>query len=100
MAKVSVSQEIKGKPDNVFGKVRRYCDKKLILKELGNLKPEVEWEEKKRSGTFSEKGVKGTIEVTCASPCKVTITMDVPFYLAPFKGVLKESIEKHLANFS
>ena len=98
MAEVRVSQEVGGKPAAIFDKVRKYCDTKLILKEVGDLKPEVEWEKKKRLGNFNEKGVKGTITVT-SDPCTITITMDIPIYLAPFKSVLKKSIQKHLANF-
>ena len=100
MPKVTVSQEVKGSPAKVFGKIRSYCDKKLILREVGNLKPKVEWKEKKRMGTFKEKGVKGTIRMTSKSPCKVTITMEIPFYLSPIKGILAESIQKHLAKFT
>ncbi len=100
MAVVKVSQETKGEPDKIFKKVRNYCDKELVLKEVGNLKPEVKWDAQNWTGTFHEKGVRGTISVSGKSETTITIEMEIPFFLLPFKRVLTESVQKHLEKFA
>lgn len=92
--------DAKGKPDAVFEKLRTYCDKKLVLKELGNLRPQVDWNEKKRQGEFNEKGVKGMISVTGQVHAKITLKLEIPFLMTPFKGLISSSIQKHLERFS
>ena len=100
MASIKISQKAKGSSATVFKKLRTYCDKKLILKEVGNLKPRVKWEKGKQVGHFKEKGVAGVIKVSTHSPCKITVTMEIPFLMIPFKGILKNSIQSHLDKFA
>jgi len=100
MPSVTVSQEVSGTSAEVFKKLKAYCDKKLILKELGNVKPTLEWDEKKRVGRFQEKGVEGMISIRKGEPCTVVVKMEIPFFMIPFKGILAGSIQSHLAKFS
>ena len=100
MSEIRVEKEVTGKSSAVFKKLRTYCDKKLILKSLGNLKPKVDWSPKKKMGSFHEKGVEGKIQVAGNEPSVISISMEIPFFLLPFKNVIRESIQNHLDNFS
>lgn len=98
MPTVKVSKKAKGRPDAVYKKLKQYCKNKLVLKELGNFQARLAWKDKKRSGSFDEKGVTGTIAVSSRSPCQITITVELPFLLTPFKKIVKNSIRKHLGH--
>ena len=100
MPSIKVHQKTKSKGDAAFKKLKKYCDTKLILKELGNLKPEVEWDDEEQKGWFDEKGVKGEISVNTATPCTITITLEIPFLMLPFKRIIETSVQNHLGKFA
>jgi len=95
-----VSQTSRENPQQAFERLREYCDTRLILTEIGGLKPTIHWTPNERFGRLEEKGVEGTISVSSHSPCSITVTLDIPFFLVPFKGILAESIRNHLARFA
>lgn len=95
MPKVEVEQEVKGSVEKVYAAVKEYIGGKDTLKKLG---AEIEWKDKAKSATISGGQFAGEICVEGdAKKALVTISIDLPFLMSPFKGKVKEELEKHLA---
>ena len=95
MPKVEVEQEVKGSADKVYAAVKEYMDGRDTLKKLG---AEIKWQDNEKSATISGGQFAGAISVAGdAKKALVTISIDLPFLLSPFKGKVKEELEKHLS---
>lgn len=95
MPKVAVEQEVKGSPDKVYAAVKEYMQGRDTLKKLG---AEIEWKDKAKSAVISGGSFAGAISVAGdAKKSLVSITIDLPLLMSPFKGKVKEELEKHLS---
>ncbi len=97
MPTIQINQDTSDHPDVVFLKLQKYCDEKLVIKEVGGIKPNIVWTCEKRTGQFLEKGIRGTITVHDSSPCRISVEMDLPLLLSPIKYLFKKAIQEHLA---
>ena len=95
MPKVAVDQEIKGASDKVYSAVKEYLDGRDTLKKIG---AEIEWKDKLKCAVISGASFAGEITVKGdAKKSLVSITIDLPLLLSPFKNKVKEELEKHLS---
>jgi hypothetical protein len=100
MPTIKIKQKTTASADKMYGKLKKYCNSKLVLKELGNLRPKVEWDDENRMGCFKEMGVTGRISISESSPCEISVTMEIPFLMLPLKKVLETSVQNHLGKVS
>lgn len=95
MPKVNVEQSVKGSGEDVYKAVKKYLTERGTLEKLGG---EIVWEDDSRTGSIESDKFSGEIEVNeDGAESLVTISIDLPFLLAPFKGKVKEELSKHLS---
>lgn len=95
MPKVEVEQEVKGSTEKVYAAVKQYMQGRDTLTKLG---AEIEWKDKANTAMISGSNFAGEILVEGdGKKALVTISIDLPFLLSPFKGKVKDELEKHLS---
>lgn len=95
MPKVNVEHSVSGSGEDVYKAVKKYMTERGTLEKLGG---EIIWEDSSLTGSIESDKFSGEIEVSENSgESLVTITIDLPFLLAPFKGKVKEELTKHLS---
>lgn len=98
MPKVQVAREISGEKKKVFQAVKTYLTGRDTLKKLG---ANIEWDTKSCSGEIEGPNFSGNICIQEKSgKSTVEIEIDLPLLLSPFKGKVKEELEKHLSRVS
>jgi len=94
MPKVQVQREIAGEKKKVFTAVKKYLEGRDTLKKLG---ADLDWDDKACSADIEASNFKGSLNVTeKAGKSLVTIAIDLPLLLTPFKGKVQAELEKHL----
>lgn len=95
MPKVNVSETIAGSKKAVYKAVKAYLEGRDTLKKLGAT---IEWDDSGHSGDISADNFSGSISVEekGASKALVTIAIDLPLLLTPFKGKVETELKKHL----
>lgn len=95
MPQVKVSHEIKGKRKEVYEAVKIYLDGKETLDKLG---AKMVWNDKACEGTIEAGNFSGSLEVCEKSgQTNITIAIDLPLLLSPFKGKVADELKKHLS---
>ncbi|MCO5144506.1 MAG: polyhydroxyalkanoic acid system family protein [Oligoflexia bacterium] len=98
MPKVNVKREIDGDKKKVFQAVKTYLTGRDTLKKLG---ANIDWDTKSCTGEIEGSNFSGNICVNEKSgKSLVEIEIDLPLLLSPFKGKVKEELEKHLERVS
>ncbi len=80
----------------LYKKAKAELEKKLNEK-LSQFNPTFKWDEEDKSGTFDIKGVKGNVLISGST---LTVEMDIPFLLKPFKGKIMEHLESSMENIA
>ncbi len=94
MPQVKVNHEIEGKKKDVYKAVKTYLNGRDTLKKLG---ADIDWDDAGHSGAIEASNFKGEIVVVEKSGSStVTITIDLPLLLTPFKSKVEEELKKHL----
>lgn len=94
MPKVNVEHAVKGSEAKVYAAVKEYLDGRDTLKKLG---AKIVWKDKNHSGAIESDQFSGAIDVNeTDGESLVSIVIDLPFLLSPFKGKVKEELTKHL----
>jgi hypothetical protein len=94
MPKVVVTQAIEGKKSDVYHAVKSYLTGRDTLKKIG---AEMQWDDKSCGGQIEADSFSGEIAVEeKGKTAHVTITIDLPLLLSPFKGKVEEELKKHL----
>jgi hypothetical protein len=86
--------------EEAFKKLRAYCDRKLVVKEAGNFKPNIKGDAGSRSGYFDERGFRGEVSATSNPQCHISVVLDLPLLMLPFKKSVTDSIQNHLAQIA
>lgn len=95
MAKVNVEQKIEGAPTAVYSAVKKYMNGRDTLQKLG---AEVKWQDKKNGALIEADNFNGEISVVeDGKNSRVTISIDLPLLLSPFKNKVKDELAKHLS---
>ena len=95
MPQVKVTHEIKGKKQAVYSAVKEYLDGRDTLDKLG---AKMVWNDKACEGKIEAGNFSGALEVSeKGGESSVSISIDLPLLLSPFKGKVQEELKKHLS---
>ncbi len=95
MPQVKVSHEIKGKKQAVYAAVKEYLEGRETLDKLG---AKMVWNDKACEAKIEAGNFSGGLEVDeKGGTTNVTISIDLPLLLSPFKGKVQEELKKHLS---
>lgn len=99
MPKFSIDHSSQHPAPETFEKLKGFFDK---AEDIRRIDPKVQYtfDDAKLTGKANGSQFKADIQVVPAGPgCKVTVTVDLPFLLSPFKGKIQEMISHKLAKY-
>ena len=96
MASFTVEHETNASKEETFKKVRKFFEETDSLKKLDD-KLEFAFSESDLSGTVKGSKFDCSLKVTGSTKAKVVITVNLSFFLTPFKGKIQETLQSKIS---
>jgi hypothetical protein len=99
MPKFTIEHQSNHKPDEAYGKIKEFLSNDQDIRRFDS-KLECKFDDSQRSGQLKGSQFKADLRVQDADAgSKVSVTVDLPLMLTPFKGKVQETLQKKLAKY-
>jgi hypothetical protein len=96
MASFTVEHEAKASKEDTFKKVKKFFEESESLKKLDD-SLEYSFDESQYTGKVKGSKFDCSLKVTGSNPAKVHITVNLSFFLTPFKGKIQETLQSKIS---
>ena len=99
MPKFTIEHQSSHKADEAYGKIKEFLNNDQDIRRFDS-KLECSFNDGQRSGQMKGSQFKADLQVHDAGAgSKVSVTVDLPLMLTPFKGKVQETLQKKLAKY-